>query len=61
MTEQDELKQLAKCMYREASCLDGGRGLKITPLFGPLRVRPDVFLVSFQRRRRSPSATAQNA
>ena len=48
MTEQDELKQLAKCMYREASCLDGGRRLKITPLFGPLRVRPDVFLVSFQ-------------
>ena len=48
MAEQHELEQLAKCMYREVSCLLGGRCAKITPLFGPLLVRPDVFLVSFQ-------------
>ena len=53
MTEQHELEQLAKCMYKEAfSRLDERRARevasKITVLYGPPLVRPDVFLVSFQ-------------
>ena len=53
MTEQHELEQLAKCMYKEAfSRLDERRARevasKLTVLFGPPLVRPDVFLVSFQ-------------
>ena len=48
MTEQRELEQLAECMYEKAFCLLGERSAKITALFGPPLVRPDVFLVSFQ-------------
>ena len=53
MTEQHELEQLAKCMYKEAfSRLDERRARevasKLTVLYGPPLVRPDVFLVSFQ-------------
>ena len=53
MTEQDELERLARCMYEEAfSRLKERRARevasKITVLYGPPLVRPDVFLVSFQ-------------
>ena len=48
MTEQRELEQLAECMYEKAFCLLGERRAKITALFGPPLVRPNVFLVSFQ-------------
>ena len=51
MTEQHELEQLAKCMYKEAfGRLDERRAResKITVLYGPPLVRPDVFLVTFQ-------------
>ena len=53
MAEQDELERLARCMYEEAfSRLNEHRARevasKITMLYGPPLVRPDVFLVSFQ-------------
>ena len=53
MTEQEEVKRLARCMYRETmERLDDPRwaevAQKVTLLYGPPMVRPDVFLVSFQ-------------
>lgn len=53
VTEQDKVKRLAKCMYRETMRRldDPGCGefvRKVTLLYGPPMVRPDVFLVSFQ-------------
>lgn len=53
MTEQEEVERLAKCMYRETmERLDDPRwaevAQKVTLLYGPPMVRPDVFLVSFQ-------------
>ena len=48
VTEQRELEQLAQCMYDEAFSRLDGAASKITMLYGPPLVRPDVFLVSFQ-------------
>ena len=53
MTEQEEVERLAGCMYRETiERLDDPRwaevAQKVTLLYGPPMVRPDVFLVSFQ-------------
>ena len=62
MTEQQELEQLAQCMYRET--MERRKDLrwmevaqKVTLLYGPPMMRPDVFLVSFQGggKDRSPS------
>ena len=48
MSEQRELEQLAQCMYDEAFNRLDEVASKITVLYGPPLVRPDVFLVSFQ-------------
>ena len=58
MTEQHELEQLAKSMYKEALSREEACGIvdacKITVLFGPPLVRPDVFLVSSQGADQAP-------
>ena len=58
MTRQHELEQLAKSMYKEALSREEECGIedacKITVLFGPPLVRPDVFLVSFQGADQAP-------
>lgn len=65
VTEQlERLDRLAECMYRETferledPCWSKDVG-KVTLLYGPPMVRPDVFLVSFQGGGEDPSPSCQ--